>query len=165
VDVLPTAVRCVGHRQTSRTSDETICLSTILGMDPKQYLDIGGDPDDVVERRMESFLKEIGKFNADLIFSSYQRLKRTGFRWAPRSLLGSRTSSLGAIGDQQIARLRRIWPFSGLVVRYPGFKCKLGPAAKLFSTTGEKTFAISVEGRERSSTYYSAELKPQLNGL
>lgn len=113
-------------------------------MDPKPYLNIRGDPDDVVERRMETFLKEIGKFNAGLIFDSYQRLKKDGFRWAPRSLLGYRTSSLGAIEDQQEARLRQIGPFFGLVVRYPGFKCKLGPAAKLFSATKEKNFAISV---------------------
>lgn len=154
----------LGHRQTTKMSDETLCLSTILGLDPQPYLDIRGRDNEqdasIAERRMQIFLQQIQKFNSGLIFSSYPRLSRNGFRWAPQSLLGSRTSSLGVIGDQLHGQLKKIGPISGLIVKYPGVKCKFGPAADAFSTGGQRAFSISEKNAKNSDTYYSIELKP-----
>jgi len=152
----------LGHRQTTNLSDETVCLSTILGMDPGPYLNIRGEknePDEkVAEHRMEKFLREIKTFNTGLIFGDYPRMSRKGFRWAPRSLLGARTSSIGTIADQLKGNLKRIGPNKGLIVRYPGTKCKL---ADLLSAKEEntKTFLISEKGA-KTDVHYSVEPGP-----
>lgn len=114
----------LGPRATTRDSDETICLSTVLGLDPKPFQDIenGDDDEDVVQRRMEAFLRSLVEFNSSLIFNSYQKLQRDGVRWAPRSLLRHRTANLGPISvynqTSQIATVNQYW---GLAVRFPGF--------------------------------------------
>jgi hypothetical protein len=153
----------LGHRQSTKISDETLCLSTILGLDPQPYLDLRGRDNEqdasLAERRMQIFLRQIRIFNSGLIFNSYPRLSRNGFRWAPQSLLGSRTSSLGTVDDHLYGQLKKIGPMSGLIVRYPGVKCKFGLAADTFSIGGQRIFSIS-EKNANSDTYYFIELKP-----
>jgi hypothetical protein len=114
----------LGPRATTRDSDETLCLSTVLGLDPKPFLDIdnGDDDEDVVQRRMEAFLRTLGEFNSALIFNSYRKLQRDGVRWAPRSLLRHRTADLGPVFlSHQTAQIAAVNQYSGLVVRFPGF--------------------------------------------
>ncbi|KAL4990675.1 hypothetical protein BDW68DRAFT_153686, partial [Aspergillus falconensis] len=121
----------LGPRATTRVSDETLCLSTVLGLDPKTFLDIennDGDEEDVVQRRMESFLRNLGEFNAALIFNSYHKLQRDGVRWAPRSLLRHRTADLGPVFlSEQTGRMETVGRFSGLAVRFPGFLIRGNP--------------------------------------
>lgn len=90
----------IGYRYTTRLSNEALCMATMLSIDYQPYLDIPGHPADVVKRRMQMFLREISTFNAGLICNAYQRLPTDGYRWAPRSLLGHRTSALGSIEDR-----------------------------------------------------------------
>jgi len=96
-----------------------------------------------------------------LIFGEYPRMGRNGFRWAPRSLLGARTSSIGTIADQLKGRLKTIGSNEGLAVKYPGTKCKLGPAAELLSARDKnmQAFLIAEEGAQ-TDVHYSVELGP-----
>ncbi|KAF3931325.1 hypothetical protein ABW19_dt0206135 [Dactylella cylindrospora] len=153
----------LGHRQTTRLSDETLCLSTVLGMDPGPYLDIRkkGDESDikVAERRMEKFLRTMKTFNTGLIFSDYPRITRKGFRWAPLSLLGARLANLGSIEDQLKGRLKKIGPHRGLVVKYPGTRCTPGDllSAKDVSTGS----FILAEKNGKSNVHYSVTLRSE----
>lgn len=127
----------LGPRATTRDSDETLCLSTVLGLDPKPFLDIenGDDDEDVVQRRMEAFLRTLGEFNASLIFNSYRKLQRDGVRWAPRSLLRHRTADLGPVFlSEQTAQIATVNEYSGLAVRFPGFLMRGNP--RLSSSRG-----------------------------
>ncbi|KAG2064759.1 hypothetical protein BDR04DRAFT_1109610 [Suillus decipiens] len=85
----------VSNRSTTRGTDETLCLSTVLGIHPGPFLSIKGLPDQVIDRRMELFLHHIQKFHRGIIFNSLPRLKRDGYRWAPRSLLGHAVGDMG----------------------------------------------------------------------
>ncbi|KAH7303684.1 hypothetical protein B0I35DRAFT_517242 [Stachybotrys elegans] len=76
---------CVAHlrgRQTSRASDETLCLSTILGLDPGPLL-----REETADGRMARFYDLVGRFDPRIIFHTYLRLPLDGYRWAPRSFL------------------------------------------------------------------------------
>ncbi|KUL81574.1 hypothetical protein ZTR_09851 [Talaromyces verruculosus] len=111
-------------RATTRESDETLCLSTVLGLDPKPFLEIenADDNGDVVERRMERFVRMLGTFDAGLVFNSYRKLQRDGVRWAPRSLLQHSSADLGPVTlSDQRATIETVGRFSGLAVRFPGF--------------------------------------------
>ena len=48
------------------------------------------------EARMGKFIAEIGRFRQGIIFHNYRRLEIPGYRWAPMTLLGHRSSGLGA---------------------------------------------------------------------
>lgn len=91
---LPMSV-AVSTRSTTRGTDETLCLSTVLGIHPAPFLSIKGLADQVIDRRMELFLHYIKKFDRGIIFNSLPRLKRDGYRWAPRSLLGHTIGDMG----------------------------------------------------------------------
>ncbi|KAI5990031.1 hypothetical protein F5J12DRAFT_748042, partial [Pisolithus orientalis] len=81
----------LSNRRTMKGSDETLCLSTVLGIHPAPFLRIEGRMPfllhQLIDRRMELFLHYIRKFARGIIFNSLPRLKRDGYRWAPRSLL------------------------------------------------------------------------------
>jgi len=109
VAYLPLAVG-LSSRRTSRGSDEILCAATILGLDLMPFLNIkvkGLDDDveldddlwvrldqELADRRMELFLQHIGQFRGDIIFSRVPRLQQEGYRWAPRSLMGSTNANL-----------------------------------------------------------------------
>ncbi|KAI1173437.1 hypothetical protein F4777DRAFT_580909 [Nemania sp. FL0916] len=69
-------------RQTSRLEDESVCVATILGLDPREILE-QKDP----EKRMASFYDLVGRFDARIIFNEHPRLTSDGYRWAPKSFL------------------------------------------------------------------------------
>lgn len=153
----------LGHRQTTKLSDETLCLSSILSIDPKPFLDIhpleGESDESLAERRMETLLRYITKFKGGFIFSNLPRLGRQGFRWAPKSLLGSRVSSLAAAAEQgREGELKTIGNNFGLVVTFPGAKFKLGPVTEVLSAGKWKVFSIAEQDAE-PEIYYSVEFR------
>ena len=81
----------VRWRSTSRSTDEPICLATVLGLDVTEIL---GASDD---RKMIKFLHLQRMFLSDVLFWKIPRLHIEGYRWAPRSFL-SRPSSTGFRG-------------------------------------------------------------------
>jgi hypothetical protein len=73
-------------RSTSRTEDETIVLSIILGHDTAALQDTSNSGSE----RMKKFLRTIGRIPISLAVYSGDRIEEDGFRWAPKSLLGVR---------------------------------------------------------------------------
>ena len=78
-------LRAMRLRTTSRQDDETICIATALGLDPKPLLSLPPDA------RMVEFLKGLPCVPLNLLFGwlSSSRMTREGFRWAPASLLNA----------------------------------------------------------------------------
>lgn len=101
---LASAISAIQFRSTSKRSDETICLGTLLRLKIERLQGAEEDireeyrqkgihltevPDhDIAERRMEIFLSMVRVFPRDIIFNSHRRLAKEGFRWAPASFLG-----------------------------------------------------------------------------
>jgi hypothetical protein len=86
-------------RQTSRTTDETLCASTVLGIDPSPFVEIEEDDEHdelmVADLRMELLFRRLGKIQSFIIFNTRPRLKKEGFRWAPRSWMGGAADDIG----------------------------------------------------------------------
>ncbi|KAH8589133.1 hypothetical protein B0O99DRAFT_676973 [Bisporella sp. PMI_857] len=115
----------IQHRTTSRLSDQTLCACVILGKDPGPLFKVGIDKDnkelkgeELEDRRMETFLKMIGKFPPSVIFNKCPRLKQDGFRWAPRTFLGIPKNGFLEDVEGEAAVLT---DDQGLVVKYAGF--------------------------------------------
>ena len=69
------------NRQTSRSSDETICIAGMLGLNPSKILD--SKP----EHRMQVLLESLESIPPALLFMGEPRLAAKGFRWAPSSFM------------------------------------------------------------------------------
>ncbi|KAK2010193.1 hypothetical protein LZ32DRAFT_693419 [Colletotrichum eremochloae] len=79
-------------RSTTRRSDETICISTLLGMDVLPLLNLEADSEeDLCEQRMIKLLVNLSVIPASLAFSTGPKMRTPGFRWAPQTLLQSDT--------------------------------------------------------------------------
>lgn len=176
---------CLGHRVTTRDLDETLCLSSILGMDPKPFNDIDLPPgtkldaqgrvdpaavEDVVQRRMEAFLYALGEFNNGLLFCHYPRLSRDGVRWAPRSLMGHRTANLAQAlhPDTETVSMRHVGAHYGLAVQFAGFflpggALQEGPGAGRFVVVFRPKHHRSggEESARPAKRHYVVEMKSQ----
>jgi hypothetical protein len=152
---------CIHQRATTRISDEAICAAAILDMDAEDILAVEtkGVPDEVVaSKRMEIFLKQVGKFPPGMIFHHHKRLKTEGYRWAPKTILGSEPRYF-------IRDAKDSTPFSGkgLRVQYPGFILETvlpGSGAELTFTikNGEHRYRLQLfpedaEGDGASASY------------
>ena len=69
------------NRQTSRSSDETICIAGMLGLNPSKLLD--SKP----EHRMQVLLESLESIPPALLFMGEPRIAAEGFRWAPSSFM------------------------------------------------------------------------------
>ncbi|KAK6524098.1 hypothetical protein TWF694_005761 [Orbilia ellipsospora] len=112
---LLTCARYLRSRETSRKEDEPVCVSTILGLDPKLVL-----RKSTLEDRMVEFYNAIQRFDKRIIFHEHERIQQHGYRWAPRSLLQ---------GGRDLLQFEYTWgerfpvtlsPTGGLLVRYSG---------------------------------------------
>ena len=68
-------------RSTSHLSDETICLSVLVGQQPSRVL---GRPD---TDRMKTFLEQMDGIPSDIVFMPGPRLSEDGWKWAPTSFM------------------------------------------------------------------------------
>jgi hypothetical protein len=84
-------IRSMSWRFTSRSSDETVCLAILLGLDVAALLKLPKDG----EERMHQFIRMQKHFPSSIIFweSRAPNLKEEAFRWAPDTFLG-RTSTM-----------------------------------------------------------------------
>ncbi|KAF2234098.1 hypothetical protein EV356DRAFT_533150 [Viridothelium virens] len=99
--------KSLGYRATTKVSDELLCIASIIGLTVKDYTGIEESNEErLAELRMEAFLHEIGRFRQGIIFNSYRRLTIPGFRWAPLSLLGHRSSGLGDLDGSPDAAIK-----------------------------------------------------------
>ncbi|MCJ1306684.1 hypothetical protein MMC25_000327 [Agyrium rufum] len=75
------------YRATSKRSDETICLSSMLGFGERKLaglLDLGNED---YEGRMMYFLSRLDAIPITILYQPPPRLQTVGFRWAPTSFL------------------------------------------------------------------------------
>jgi hypothetical protein len=103
VGPLAPALNAMHFRSTSRKSDETICLGTLMRLNveelqkaecilrEKKGIDESTEisDKDIAEKRMEIFWSMVDAFPPNVIFNSHKRLSTEGFRWAPATFLGS----------------------------------------------------------------------------
>jgi hypothetical protein len=68
-------------RNTSHPSDETICLSILMGKIPSLMAGLS------LANRMKTFLSQFDEFPDDLIFMPGPRLEGDGWGWAPTSFM------------------------------------------------------------------------------
>jgi hypothetical protein len=79
---IATATRALKYRNTSLSSDETVCLANLLGCDNHSILQTASP-----SSRMVKFWKMLRDFPIDVIFDRSEKLKQIGFRWTSRTLL------------------------------------------------------------------------------
>ncbi|KAK3353867.1 hypothetical protein B0T25DRAFT_581541 [Lasiosphaeria hispida] len=131
--------RAMGQRSTSRYSDETLCIASAMGFDVEALLNIhGGSEEERSERRMELFFKQASALPPGIIFHHNPHLRRLGFRWAPKTLMGGRS------GDFFRDIQNGVSPFDGthLHVTYPGIilgPLKRAPGSSIVAVTFEMT--------------------------
>jgi hypothetical protein len=97
----------LGYRSTTNIEDELLCVASVIGSNVKDYakLEVGKSARRTAELRMKAFLEEIGRFRQSIIFNNYKRLTIPGFRWAPVSMLGHRSSGLGSHDDSKDSKI------------------------------------------------------------
>ncbi|KAF2259664.1 hypothetical protein CC78DRAFT_620856 [Lojkania enalia] len=97
----------LGYRSTTNIDDELLCVASVIGSNVKDYakLEVEKSRQRTAELRMKAFLEEIGRFRQGIIFNNYKRLTIPGFRWAPVSLLGHRSSGLGDLDDSKDSKI------------------------------------------------------------
>jgi hypothetical protein len=97
----------LAYRSTTNIDDELLCVASVIGLNVKVYtkLEVERSRTRTAELRMKAFLEEIGRFRQGIIFNNYKRLTIPGFRWAPVSLLGHRSSGLGDLEDSKDSKI------------------------------------------------------------
>jgi hypothetical protein len=97
----------LGYRSTTNIDDELLCVASVIGSNVADYAELEVDKSRkrTAEVRMKRFLEEIGRFRQSIIFNNYKRLTIPGFRWAPISLLGHRSSGLGDPEDSKDSKI------------------------------------------------------------
>ncbi|KAK5989645.1 hypothetical protein PT974_07900 [Cladobotryum mycophilum] len=80
--------RALHFRSVSVPSDEALCISTLLSLDTK-YIAEAPDVDTRMARVWELVARSEGGLSPRLLFYADESLSVPGWRWAPRSLLGS----------------------------------------------------------------------------
>ncbi|KIX03036.1 uncharacterized protein Z518_06586 [Rhinocladiella mackenziei CBS 650.93] len=75
----------VRSRETSKASDEAICLATLLNEGSEAVL-----RENDADRRWTAFLSIIGDvISPTILFANFPKMTLTGYRWAPRTFLKS----------------------------------------------------------------------------
>lgn len=134
--------RALDYRSVSVASDEPLCIATLMALDTG-YIAAVPDAEGRMARAWELLSRADGGLPVRLIFYVEETLNMPGWRWAPRSLLGSSVSDPVMGIDERIVRLRKdqgetsgkglaragIPTPLGLKVRLPG--CRLVPTAHI----------------------------------
>jgi Heterokaryon incompatibility protein (HET) len=107
--------RALRRRSTSKFSDEAICLASILGLDIGKVVRSGA----TCEARMCAFYQQITEIPQHILFHRTKCLQTEGYRWAPKSLIGTRFLDFDFhLPDNHIVSVR---DEKGLHVCFPGF--------------------------------------------
>ncbi|KJZ79185.1 hypothetical protein HIM_01336 [Hirsutella minnesotensis 3608] len=124
------------NRLTTNLEDETVCLATLLRLDPGPLLEVRSrysskalaqmpkeerlaEVRRVCDERMRRMLCIIGKFHKALIFNELPRLSTDGFRWAPQSFLGQ----AGSVSGWSPHSTDELWPERASMVFGQGSPC------------------------------------------
>lgn len=124
--------RAVHWRKSHKEKDETVCLSTLLDIDPQPLME---DPNESPDQKMRRFIlmldKHIG-IPPGIIFLPGLKLNVKGFGWAPKTWMSG-------LGEEfpyplDLDSTPTFLTLCGLLVQYPGVKLrfKAVPAQKMF---------------------------------
>lgn len=102
----------LAYRTTSKLEDEAICLASILGFGSKDIALIAGLK--TAEERMQLMYTLIGQIPASILFNTSKKL-RSGFHWAPASLIGNTEGMRFPSGPAGRCDVQ------GLHVQFPGY--------------------------------------------
>jgi hypothetical protein len=122
-------LNAVRLRTTTKQKDETVCIATLLGLEPAPILRVRDEPGrDICEQRMEKLMQIIKKIPQGLIFNKMERLTSPGYRWAPRTFLGQKLSGPLWEADPDFLNGEGglLIPCHGLVVHYPAYLLDMG---------------------------------------
>lgn len=109
--------KTIQWRSTTHRIDETLCLATLLGLDPAPLFTI---PDTDYDRRMIKLLQMVKRLPLVLLFQPPPRLSQHGFRWAPKSFLNC-FRDIPTVPFRIVSGQGEIGPnMSGLAFRKPG---------------------------------------------
>lgn len=115
----------ISGRTTTKLEDETVCMATLLRLDPADLQAISTsraerkkmtkreaaiDDARVCDLRMKKFMCAVEFFEQRIIFNHLPRMTIDGFRWAPRSFLGQSKPTLVATADVSWGRKERAPP-------------------------------------------------------
>ncbi|KXG52876.1 Heterokaryon incompatibility [Penicillium griseofulvum] len=81
------SLRHFGRNATGVAEDEALCLATLMGLDMQRVLEYPP------KLRMQAFWGMLGDVPSDILLHNGDRMSENGLRWAPKSLLISRSSS------------------------------------------------------------------------
>jgi hypothetical protein len=112
-------------RSTSRPADEALCLSVLLGVDPKQILNA---PNDREDSRMETLWKMVERIPPEVIFWIGPKLQTKGLRWAPKTFMNGREwTRLTGNHNEFGTTLTE----DGLSVHFPGWMLGCAPGSPI----------------------------------
>lgn len=130
----------LAHRSTTNVDDELLCVASVIGLNVSDYAkhNENGNRQKTAELRMQAFLEELGRFHQGIIFNNYRRLSTPGFRWAPVSLLGHRSSGLGDVEDSKDSRIEDYGhlPMEDRHIELESLGLKVNLTSYLAKTTG-----------------------------
>jgi len=160
-------LNAVRLRTTTKKKDETVCIATLLGLDPGPILRIRGEPGrDICEQRMEKLIEIITTIPQGLIFNKMERLTSTGYRWAPRTFLGQKLSESLWKNDPDFLNGEggMFLSHHGLIVHYPAYLLDMGgeQAAVLMAISyGKKHYKVHLDIDETALLLRLEEQKPE----
>jgi hypothetical protein len=141
-------IMAIRARTTTKKKDETVCIATLLDLDPDCLLHVNdGSEEDICEKRMQRLYELITTIPQGLIFSKLNRLRTAGYRWSPRTFLGQKLSEplWGDSPNLENGEGGCLVPDHGLMVHYPAYLIEtVGelPATPLHITNGVKHYIV-----------------------
>ncbi|KAF3927794.1 hypothetical protein ABW20_dc0100944 [Dactylellina cionopaga] len=120
------------RRATTRAGDETICVATVLNLDNRPLFQTEDS-----ETRMELLASIMHRHDRSVIFNTFPRLQKEGFRWLPSSYMGLACRDSPAECHTKFVKFVQ---GKGLMVRLPGImlgKMDQNIGEKLVMSTGD----------------------------
>ncbi|KAK6535521.1 hypothetical protein TWF694_001976 [Orbilia ellipsospora] len=109
------------RRATTKSGDETICMATVLNLDNGPLFKTEDN-----ETRMEILASMMHRHDRSIIFNTFPRLQKEGFRWLPKSYMGL---ACREAPKECSTKWVKFIEDKGLMVRFPGIKLgKIGPS-------------------------------------
>lgn len=124
------------ERSTTVSSDEVLCLGTMMDLDMEKLLEVGP------AARMQRFWSLQSADAANLIFWTGRRLEDRGYRWAPASFVDQALAFLPGGTDPTMRPMARRTAL-GLMVKFPGVVLGTLQGASI-----ARRFWLRDEGRE-----------------
>ncbi|KAJ4136504.1 hypothetical protein NW768_004118 [Fusarium equiseti] len=148
-------------RSTSRSEDEAIVISILLGLDTETLLKAKGT------ERMKMVLQSLGKVPLPLASLSSDRMEEEGYTWAPKSLLNVKKHFLYAALSSWYSNMLRINPqiTSGKVDNEADVADVLETGALSFKSKGYAIYPAGVSPSRISSPFWLIEFVGMHEGM